>query len=66
MEENLIINSKEKQILNGPSFPKEKVVGGARKIYIHSTFLGFKKMEVHQNNKKCSPFQREKEVGGKE
>ncbi len=26
---------------DGSSFPKEKVVGGARKMYIHGTFLGF-------------------------
>ncbi len=45
------------------------MVGGARKMYIYGTFLGFKKkMEVHKNNNNNNvhPFQREKEVGGKE
>ncbi len=37
-------------------------------MYIYGTFLGFKKkLEVHKNNNKnVHPFQREKEVGGKE
>jgi hypothetical protein len=58
MEDNLMVHP----------FPKEKVVGGAKKMYIHGTFLGFLfyKWRFTKIIIKCSPFQREKEFGQKE
>jgi hypothetical protein len=56
MEENLMVHP----------FQRRRWLEGQEKCIFMVFFRVFFKMEVHQNNKKCSPFQREKEVGGKE